>query len=231
MNRETSKKMTSGTQADITSGNACWQTPPEVYKKLNADFGPFDVDLTADASNHLCPLWFGPGSSLSNGHDALTAAWTHERQHKRGYSNPPYGPFVQKLLYRALYWTGENFDSTFLLPMRVTAAFKKVILQHASDLLFCDSRITFFEDGVPRLNEKNYHKGIATGDPAMFDSIIVRFLCAHSGPPRLGIWNVPKHVSANDLERAYVQRQLTDLAVDAAVEEGAAHPEREVDGL
>lgn len=65
MNNETKNKLTSGTdQADLTTGNACWETPPLVFRKLNEDFGPFDVDLTADAQRHLCPTWFGPDSNV-----------------------------------------------------------------------------------------------------------------------------------------------------------------------
>ena len=48
MNRETRDKFASGTdQADLTTGNACWQTPPAIFAQLNHDFGPFEIDLTA----------------------------------------------------------------------------------------------------------------------------------------------------------------------------------------
>jgi len=217
LNNDTKNKLTSGTdQADLTSGNACWETPPLVFAALDRDFGPFDVDLTADAQRHLCQVWFGPQSNVAES-DALEADWPACGR-RRGYSNPPYGPFIQRLLPIAKAWTTpgayhEGFTSVLLLPMRVTATFKAHILDGASDLLFCDSRITFFEDGVPRLNEAKYGKRGKKGqllkpstDPAVFDSIVVRY---RPGATRLnvGIWEVPKHVTAEDLARAVERRK------------------------
>lgn len=216
MNRATRDKLVSGTdQADLTTGNACWETPPLVFNKLNEDFGPFDVDLTADSQRHLCQVWFGPQSNVGE-FDALTVDWlSHGRN---GYSNPPYGPFIQALLPYAKAMATHGFASTLLLPLRITKAFKEHILPcagvtGASDLLLCDRRLTFFEDGVPRLNEAKYGKRGKKGqllktptDPAVFDSIIV---CYRPGATRLNVatWHVPKHVTAEDLARAIERRK------------------------
>lgn len=211
MNNATKNKLTSGTdQSDLTSGNACWETPPIVFEALNQDFGPFDVDLTADAQRHLCPVWFGPQSNVGE-FDALAADWPACGR-RNGYSNPPYGPFIQRLLPLAKHWTRrgdyhDGFTTTLLLPMRVTKAFKAHILKGASDLLFCDSRITFFENGVPRLNEKQWReKGRAQADPAVFDSIVVRYRPGTTAL-NVGIWQVPKHVLQLDLDRAVAARK------------------------
>jgi hypothetical protein len=206
MNRATKTKLTSGTnRADLTIGNACWETPPLVFRQLAEDFGPFDVDLTADARRHLCPVWFGPGSP-SGDVDAIAANWAADGR-RNGYSNPPYGPFIQSLVARAAFWSTHGFTSTLLLPLRVTKAFKAQILGAASSLLFCDARLTFFEHGIPRLNERQWiDRGRAVADPAVFDSIVVRF-----APERcslqVGIWRVPKHVTADDLLRAVERRK------------------------
>lgn len=211
MKRETRDKFASGTdQADLTTGNACWETPPHVFAKLNQDFGPFDLDLTADAGRHLCPLWFGPDSPLGE-FDAIAAGkkligW---RGHgKSGYSNPPYGPFVQRLLdvakTNALRY---EFTSALLLPMRATKAFHSHVLNGASELLFCDKRLTFFENGVPRLNEKQWvDKGRVQADPALFDSIVVIYRPGAQSL-RAGAWHVPAHVFPADLERAKLRRE------------------------
>lgn len=216
MNRATRDKLVSGTeQADLTTGNACWETPPLVFEKLDTDFGPFDVDLTADARRHLCRIWFGPQSCVGEW-DALTANWISYGDN--GYSNPPYGPFIQRLLVRAKAFAAEGFTSTLLLPLRITKAFRTHILPFkgaigASDLLLCDKRLTFFENGVPRLNEAKYGKRGKKGqllkvptDPAVFDSIIVRYV---PGATRLNVdtWHVPKHVTPDDLARAVELRQ------------------------
>lgn len=200
MDRATSKRMTSATdQSDLTSGNACWETPPLVFEKLNKDFGPFEIDLTADSQRHLCKVWFGPDSNVDE-EDALVADWHAYGKH--GYSNPPYGPFVQKMLAKAVEQKERGFATTLLLPMRVTNAFKEYVIGHASDLLFCSSRITFSENGLPRLNAKQAAKGKKVGDPAMFDSIIVRFYPGAS-PLDVNMWHVPPHVTREDLETAF----------------------------
>lgn len=204
MNRATRDKLVSGTdQRDLTTGNACWETAPLVYQKLNEDFGPFDVDLTADAQRALCPRWFGPGSPWCE--DALQAAWMIGTN---GYSNPPYGPFIQQILPKAQREAHQGFRSTLLLPLRVTKAFKAYVLQGASELWFCDKRLVFFEHGIPRLNEKAWReKGELRADPAVFDSIIVRYLPGRvTTTPTIGIWKVPPHVTAADLERARLRK-------------------------
>lgn len=212
MNNDTKNKLTSGTdQSDLTSGNACWETPPLLFQTLNARFGPFDVDLTADAQRHLCPTWFGPDSPVAE-YDALTAMWHYYGL--SGYSNPPYGPFIQRLLGHAKSEARlKEFRSTLLLPMRVTKAFKAHILNGASDLLFCDARIPFFENGLPRLNEKQWReKGKAVADAAVFDSIVVRYQPGSWPQPRVGIFEMAKLVTALDLERAVTARRLKEAA-------------------
>lgn len=208
MDSDTRDKFTSGTNADVTAGNACWETPPLLFEKMNRDFGPFDIDLTADAQRHLLPKWFGPDSPCGEP-DAIEAYWpAHGRS---GMSNPPYGPFTQALIAWARAMAAEGFASTLLLPMRVTAAFKEHVLTGASELLFCDARIPFFENGLPRLNETTWtKKGKAVADAALFDSIIVRFLPqlkdTNPSPPRLGVYELPVCVTKDDLDRAVAAR-------------------------
>lgn len=201
MDRATRDKFASGTkQADLTTGNACWETPAAVFAKLNKDFGPFDVDLTADALRALCLSWIGPGSPLSHAQCALAAEWTRFGQ--TGYSNPPYGPFVQSLLSKAKFEAGHGFTSVLLLPMRATKAFHAHVLNGASELLFCDKRLTFFENGVPRLNAKQWREQRrAVADPALFDSILVVYRPGEH-TLRAAAWKVPPHVFPADLERA-----------------------------
>ena len=186
MNRATRDKFASGTQADLTSGNACWETPPAVYEKLNADFGPFVVDLTADSARALCPVWFGPGVDTF-GEDALLVSW--HTYGTRGYSNPPYGPFVAKMLAKAKQEVQRGFTSVLLLPMRVTKAFRLHVLDGASELLFCDKRITFWENGAPRVNPKT-----GKTDGALFDSVVVVYRPGCPLRPTVDVWHVPPHV-------------------------------------
>lgn len=185
MDRATRDKFTATTSSDPTAGNACLETPPQIFHKLQDDFGPFEIDLTANGANHLCPKWFGPDSLL--GEDALTVAWRPHGQ--TGYSNPPYGRFVAKILKKAKSEAQVGFISTLLLPMRATRAFHAHVLCGASELWFCDKRIAFWEDGAPKLDPKTLKP---TG--ALFDSIIVRYFPGQRfSPPRVGSWKVPPH--------------------------------------
>ncbi len=202
MNRATRDKIVSGTGTDLTTGNACWETAPRVFEKLNEDFGPFDLDLTADGERHLCPMWFGPDSVEP---DALAAEWS--AWGTDGFSNPPYGWFVQRMLQKAREQRARGVTSTLLLPMRVTVAFKAHVLGGAQELLFCDKRLCFFEHGVPRLNERRWTEDkVATADSALFDSIIVRYVPTRAPMLKVGIWQVPSHVSRADLDRAVARR-------------------------
>lgn len=190
MNRETRDKFASGTQKDLTTGNACWETAPAVYRKIAKDYGPFEIDICADASRALAPIWFGPGSPY--GEDALCTPW-HEFG-STGYCNPPYGPFVQRILRKALAETGRGFTSTFLLPMRVTRAFLNCCLRGADRIDFSDKRLLFWENGKPRYSV-NKKTGLLRDKPdaAMFDSIIVKFSAFGNGRPHVDIWEAPSH--------------------------------------
>jgi hypothetical protein len=211
VNRSTRDKFASGTdQADLTSGNACWETAPLVFRQLAEDFGPFDIDLTADRQRALCPLWFGPDSPVGE-FDALEALW--HVYGRSGYSNPPYGPFIQRMLAWALAEAQLGFSTTLLLPLRVTKAFRAYVLNGASDLIFPDKRLVFFENGVPRINDRLWReKGIARADPALFDSIIVRYRPGEWSAPVISEWRVPAHVTSDDLERAAELRRRLEVA-------------------
>jgi hypothetical protein len=214
MDRQTRDKFASGTdQSDLTSGNACWETAPLIFAQLNEDFGPFDIDLTADAQRHLCPIWFGPDSPLRL-FDALTANWWDVGN--TGYSNPPYGAFVPLIFEKAKLEAGFGFASTFLPPLRITKGFHAHVLNGAAEVILPDKRLVFFENGVPRINAKTFReKGRATADCALFDSCIVRYVPGHTGPPALKAWKVPPHVTKQDLDRA-AERMAALIASEAA---------------
>jgi hypothetical protein len=185
MNTETAQRMNSRTEGALAA-NAQWQTPPEVFAKLQQDFGPFDVDLFASPDTALLPQWFGPGSPLAHCEDALQVPWSaHWRQ---GYGNPPYGAFVQRALAHARRMKEDGFDSTLLLPFRVTQAFQTYVMHGAAQVYICDRRIIFNEFGSPRLDR------LGRPMPAMFDSMIVRYMHGyHNARPIWDMWRVPAH--------------------------------------
>lgn len=68
-----------------------WRTPPALFARLDATYGPFALDAAANAANHLCPRWFGPGGRDP---DALRATWANPDgvggRPLRAFCNPPY---------------------------------------------------------------------------------------------------------------------------------------------
>lgn len=44
----------------FSTGRDDWETPPDLFAKLHAEFG-FTLDLAANAQNAKCPRWIGPG--------------------------------------------------------------------------------------------------------------------------------------------------------------------------
>lgn len=189
MDRATRDKFVITTQKDLTSGNACLETPPRVFLKIQEDFGPFDIDLTADVTRHLLYVWFGPGSPY--GEDALTVQWLLHGN--MGYSNPPYGPFVKRILKKAKEEAAKGFASTFLLPVRMGTTFHEQVIYGATELHFCNKRITFWENGAPKLTKMK--DGSMEVTTALFDSMIVRYKPGiRFSPPRVFSWKVPKHV-------------------------------------
>jgi len=210
MDKATTRKLTSRTDADDPNGgNACWETPPEVFAKLNLDFGPFDLDMTADASNHLLPDWVGPGSLVGH-HDILALLELVNIDgagilKTSGYSNPIYDyKFINALIpLCALAARKKGFASTLLLPLRTTSEWWNWLItnQHneegAAVVAFCDSRIYFYEQGQPRWNAKELAKGKYRPDSAVFDSVIVHFTplpSDHEYGTTFRLWEVPPHV-------------------------------------
>jgi phage N-6-adenine-methyltransferase len=89
-----------------------WRTERACFEALHDEFG-FDVDLAADASNHLLPTWMGPGAEDS---DALKVAWGS--RWRRGYVNPPYSQgSIARFLERAIAEASlRRFTTVALIP-------------------------------------------------------------------------------------------------------------------
>lgn len=209
MQTETTKKLTSKSDSDLDASNNRWETPPEVFAKLNEDFGPFDLDMTAAADNHLLPQWIGPGSSM--GSDILAALDLInvdldglQLNATSGYSNPPYHfDFVNRLVPACAFAARKRgLASTLLLPLRTTSDWWAFLLRNqrnevgAATIAFCDSRIFFYEGGQPRWNAKALAQGQYRADSAVFDSVILHFN-GHprdDGQTRFKLWEVPPHL-------------------------------------
>ena len=69
-------------------GRNYWQTPPELFEKLDDEFG-FDIDLAATAENSLCDV----SRRDAFNSDSIRYGWGHTPwgdQYKTGFLNPPF---------------------------------------------------------------------------------------------------------------------------------------------
>ena len=89
-----------------------WRSPEKLWWGINAMFGPFVLDLFADASNAKCEAFY---SAEDN---ALTQDWSARLTELRGaaYANPPYSRATQ---HEGQYITGMRHIMAHTLAMRV----------------------------------------------------------------------------------------------------------------
>jgi len=73
----------------FSSKSNYWQTPPELFRKLNEEFH-FEIDAAAGANNRLCSKYFSEDNSSldKNWIDYGTNIWL----------NPPYSRLLRLIL-------------------------------------------------------------------------------------------------------------------------------------
>lgn len=92
-----------------------WRTPPDLFAWIARKFGPFSVDGAANEQNHLCDVWFGPGSPFEA--DALAATWgPSDDRPVHVFINPPYGRgYLDRFMRKAHLEAKECRAATTLL--------------------------------------------------------------------------------------------------------------------
>lgn len=141
-----------------------YETPPELVAKLEAEFGPFEIDYAATEANKKAPVCFTPEQ------DSLRQVWD-----RPGFLNPPYGKATKHFVKKA---STASARITSVLPARTdTRWFHDYIWDSANDrprpgikVRFLKGRPKFLLNGKPVLDPK-------TGKPASgkFPSMVVVF--------------------------------------------------------
>jgi phage N-6-adenine-methyltransferase len=115
-------------------------TPQDFFDRLNARYGPFELDVCADASNTKCSLFFSEGG--------LEKPWLGESG-RRIWMNPPYGREIGRWVAKASEVGATGGIVCCLLPARTDTVWWHTnvmpVIQGArrGEVLFVRGRLTF----------------------------------------------------------------------------------------
>lgn len=149
----------------FSTGKDDWQTPPELFDELNAEFN-FAVDVAANETNHQCPLWFGPGGLAP---DALALKdWRVDEAPRAYWCNPPYSRGLQKrFIEKAAIEQTHGVTTVMLLPARTdTQVFHREIWNRFEHRPRTNREVRFLKGRL---------KFVGAKDAAPFPSMIVVF--------------------------------------------------------
>jgi len=146
-----------------------WETPQELFDQLNAEFGPFDMDVAANAHNSKCSYFAG----LDTKEDGLQSAWM-----KKNWCNPPYSR-VKEFAAKAESEAKQGKMTVMLIPARTDTRFfhDHIYNKPSVEVRFLKGRIKFISpDGKllrgTRMNGSN--------NAAPFPSMVVIFKPHHT---------------------------------------------------
>ena len=118
----------------FSSDDSTWETPPALFNKLNAQFGPFTLDPCATPETAKCAKFY---TRKENG---LAQSWSGERV----FINPPYG---RDIIYWMRKCSQEYLKAEIicaLIPARTdTRWFQRYVLPFVSMILFVAGRVNF----------------------------------------------------------------------------------------
>lgn len=89
----------------FSSDKSEWQTPKYLFDFFNNLYKPFDIDLAASDTNHLCHKYY------TKEQDSLKQDWT---QYNTCWLNPPYGRDIYKWIEKCVQ-TAKNSSTQILL--------------------------------------------------------------------------------------------------------------------
>lgn len=142
-----------------------WQTPQELFDSLNAEFGPFKMDVAATIKNTKC-LYFC--SFDDNSEDGLTTDWM-----SNNWCNPPYS-MVKEFVAKAVEEQKNRKQTVMLIPARTdTRFFHDYIYQKPDvEIRFLKGRIKFISPNGELLRGTKMN---GSNNAAPFPSMVVIF--------------------------------------------------------
>jgi phage N-6-adenine-methyltransferase len=121
----------SAVTGQATSSSERWQTPPEVWNPIHAEFA-FDLDAAADAQTARVPIFLS---------DALSSmAWPG----RRIWLNPPYGRKLEPFVRRAALEAVPGKIIVGLIPFRCRASWwHEAVIGRAREVRCIRKRVRF----------------------------------------------------------------------------------------
>lgn len=162
----------SGPSVHFSSAKMDWETPPDVFDPLHAEFG-FTLDVCARADNTKCARYLSPDD------DGLASDWAREVC----WMNPPYGRAIAGWMRKA--WQASQGGATVvcLVPARTDTAWWHDYAMRG-EIRYVRGRIHFLTGGVQMT-----HATRSGATPAPFPCAVVVFrpapLCVCCDPPGL----------------------------------------------
>lgn len=121
----------------LSSDHMDWETPPNLFEALAAEFGPFDLDAAATHQTAKCARYYTPEV------DGLLHPWEG-----RVWLNPPYGREIGKWVRKAYEEAQAGRATvTLLIPARTDTAYWHDYVMKADVIRFLRGRVRFLRDG------------------------------------------------------------------------------------
>lgn len=115
----------------LSSNTDKWATPQKFFDDCNAKYGPFDIDVCADAENAKCSVYFDKEV------DGLKQEWVG-----KCWMNPPYGREIGKWMKKAKQSYGAGATVVCLVPARTDTNWWHDYAMHG-EIIFIKGRLKF----------------------------------------------------------------------------------------
>lgn len=132
--------MSTSRVADMLQPGKRWEypTPLWLFRELDAEFGPFDLDPCASEENHKCPHYF---TQEQNG---LAQPWWG-----KVFMNPPYGPTIPLWVEKARQEAKRGVLVVGLLPVRTDTEWWHRSVEGHATVRFLKGRVNFTGKNPP----------------------------------------------------------------------------------
>lgn len=170
--------MTHIRKEDIATPKDEWETPPELFKKLDDEFH-FDCDAAATSYNYKCEFWFGRQLEIAFSDALKIPDWQitfkypnkqppEEKTLRRFFLNPPYTHgMLEKFMKKAYTESLKGAIVVCLVPFSGAGWFQKWCMKAYEIRILGRVQFTgYLKDGTPIRNSPTFDSCIVIFDAA-----------------------------------------------------------------